>query len=156
MSVWWIWEEWKSALSILGVYPWGWSTWEESSLSGSSISVFWSLDCSIGYPTERDICCSNGSETCWIVGSLACLNYTASAVERTRRSSTLPSVSPRRAKSWHPYSLRHFRAQIASLESWEYVEDGCRRFANLPSRRDAVGWARDTCLGKKCGCDSGI
>lgn len=78
-----------------------------------------------------------------------------SVVERRRRNSNLPFASPQRARSWHPQMLRHVQAQFADLGSWEDFAGGHRRFANSPSRREAVGWARDTGLRKMCGCGLG-
>ena len=77
-----------------------------------------------------------------------------SVVERTRRSSTLPSVSPRRARIQHLPPLHHFHSRIANLQSWEDFAGEYRRFENYSSRREAVGQARNTCQGKRCGCGS--
>ena len=65
-----------------------------------------------------------------------------------RQSSKLPFANPRRARIPHPHLLRHILGQAANLERWEHFASGCRHFANPPSKRGEVDWARNVCLGR--------
>ena len=76
-------------------------------------------------------------------------------VERRNRNSTVPFARLQSARNRHLRPRRYVRDHVASQRRKEDSASGLHPFANHPSRKEAVGWARDSGLRKMCGCGSG-
>ena len=76
-------------------------------------------------------------------------------LERRHRNSTVPFARLQSARNRHLRLQRYVRDHVANQGRQEDSASGFHRFANHPSRKETVGWARDSGLRKMCGCGSG-